>query len=160
MKEIKNCTIIQDLLPNYIEKLTAKETNEFIEEHLKECNKCQKVLNNMKKEYCVETEKRDEREVEYIKKYSKKMKRLKKVFLIILAVFLIYVLTVLYKYNILTKIYENNEISNNNSNYFYRSISSDTIMECYKKDDIIKINMKLIKSGVKIDFGHESVEMI
>ena len=37
MKEKRDCKIIQDLLPNYIEKLTNEETNNFIEEHLKEC---------------------------------------------------------------------------------------------------------------------------
>ena len=30
MKEKKNCKIVQDLLPNYIEKLTNEETNIFI----------------------------------------------------------------------------------------------------------------------------------
>ena len=32
MKENRNCKIVQDLLPNYIEKLTTEETNQFIEE--------------------------------------------------------------------------------------------------------------------------------
>ena len=32
MKEKKDCKIVQDLLPNYIEKLTNEETNNFIEE--------------------------------------------------------------------------------------------------------------------------------
>ena len=47
MKEKTNCKIVQDLLPNYIENLTNEETNRFIEEHLKECPECQKVLENM-----------------------------------------------------------------------------------------------------------------
>ena len=37
---MKNCKIVQDLLPNYIEKLTSDETNIFIEKHLKECEDC------------------------------------------------------------------------------------------------------------------------
>ena len=37
MKEKRDCKIVQDLLPNYIENLTNEETNHFIEEHLKEC---------------------------------------------------------------------------------------------------------------------------
>ena len=37
MKEKKDCKIVQDLLPNYIEKLTNEETNNYIEDHLKEC---------------------------------------------------------------------------------------------------------------------------
>ena len=35
MKEINECKIVQDLLPNYIENLTNEETNKYIEEHLK-----------------------------------------------------------------------------------------------------------------------------
>ena len=44
MTEKRNCKIVQDLLPNYIEKLTNDETNKYIEEHLKECSECQKFL--------------------------------------------------------------------------------------------------------------------
>ena len=51
MKEKKDCKIVQDLLPNYIENLTNEETNKFIDEHLKECNECQKIFENMKKEH-------------------------------------------------------------------------------------------------------------
>ena len=35
MRENKECKIVQDLLPNYIEKLTNEETNQFIEEPFK-----------------------------------------------------------------------------------------------------------------------------
>ena len=34
MKE-KECKLVQDLLPNYIEKLTSKESNKIIETHLR-----------------------------------------------------------------------------------------------------------------------------
>ena len=50
MNEKKDCKIVQDLLPNYIENLTSEETNLFIKEHLKECNECQNILENMQKE--------------------------------------------------------------------------------------------------------------
>ena len=63
MKEKKDCKIVQDLLPNYIENLTNEETNKFIDEHLKECNECQKIFEIMKKDFNVITTKRDEREV-------------------------------------------------------------------------------------------------
>ena len=48
MKDRRNCKIIQDLLPNYIEGLTNQETNQFIEEHLNECNECKKMYTDMK----------------------------------------------------------------------------------------------------------------
>ena len=43
MKEKRDCKIVQDLLPNYIEKLTNDETNKYVEEHLKECSKSYKT---------------------------------------------------------------------------------------------------------------------
>ena len=46
----RDCKIVQDLLPNYIEKLTDEETNKYIEEHIKECEECKNVLENMKKD--------------------------------------------------------------------------------------------------------------
>ncbi len=86
MKEKRDCKIVQDLLPNYIEKLTNEETNLFIKEHLKECNGCQKVLENMQKELNVDSNKRDKREVKYIKKYSKKLRVLEITIILILLI--------------------------------------------------------------------------
>ena len=37
MKERKDCKVVQDLLPNYMENLTSKETNQYVETHLQEC---------------------------------------------------------------------------------------------------------------------------
>ena len=89
MKEKRECKIVQDLLPNYIEKLTNEETNKFIEEHLKGCNECQKIFENMKKDFQVNATKRDNREVKYIKKYSSKLKILRNILLIIIILFVI-----------------------------------------------------------------------
>ena len=83
---MKDCKIIQDLLPNYIEELTNKETNTYIEEHLKVCNECKKVLQNMKNELKVDNEKRNQREVKYIKKFNNRLKILKVTIAIILVI--------------------------------------------------------------------------
>ena len=48
MKERKECKIIQDLLPNYVEKLTNEETNTYIAEHLSQCEDCKKISDSMK----------------------------------------------------------------------------------------------------------------
>ncbi len=53
----KDCKIIQDLLPNYIDNLTTKESNDFIENHIKECEDCKKVLENMKKDLKIDDNK-------------------------------------------------------------------------------------------------------
>ena len=156
MKEKKECNVVQDLLPNYIEGLTTKETNEFIEEHLKECKECQNVLNNMKDELTINKQKRDGREVDYIKKYNKKMKIWKKLILIVLAIFAIYAISVVYKLSILNKIAEKVEESKNIENYYYYSIANDTLMEYFKKDGIIKMNMKQARGNASITFWGDS----
>lgn len=42
-----NCKIIQDLLPLYCDKLTSEESNEEIEKHLRECEECSQIYDNM-----------------------------------------------------------------------------------------------------------------
>lgn len=50
----KQCKIIYDLLPNYIDNLTSEETNKYIEEHLEKCPDCLNTLNNMQGEIKLE----------------------------------------------------------------------------------------------------------
>ena len=87
MKDIKNCKIVQDLLPNYIEKLTTQDTNLFIEEHLKECDECKKIYENMHKEVNTTNNKVNKKEINYFKKYNNKMKVLKLIIFVILIVY-------------------------------------------------------------------------
>lgn len=47
MKNELTCSIVQDLLPNYIEKLTSDDTNHAIEQHLDTCEDCKKVYEQM-----------------------------------------------------------------------------------------------------------------
>lgn len=83
---MKDCKIVQDLLPNYVENLTTKETNHFIEEHLENCKDCKTMLENMKKE--LPTQEREKKEVNYMKKFNKKLNLLKGILIIILIVFI------------------------------------------------------------------------
>jgi len=47
MKKELKCSIVQDLLPNYIEKMTSDETNIAIAEHLKTCEGCKEAYEQM-----------------------------------------------------------------------------------------------------------------
>lgn len=47
MKEMK-CTIIQDILPLYIDGVVSSDTKELVDEHLQRCEKCQKEYESMK----------------------------------------------------------------------------------------------------------------
>ena len=136
MKEKRNCKIVQDLLPNYIENLTNEETNHFIEEHLKECPECQHIFDNMQKELKVNTTKRDEREVKYMKKFSGKMKLLK---FIILALVIIYVIIVGGRTFIMTSLSEKAKENQSYNNYYAKLYSYQgdtlTITESYNKGE-------------------------
>lgn len=70
----RDCSIVQDLLPNYIEDLTDEVTNEYIKEHIATCAECQEVLKSMTKEIKIE-EINQGKEIEYLKGIRRRMKR-------------------------------------------------------------------------------------
>ena len=89
MNEKKDCKIVQDLLPNYIENLTNEETNKFIEEHLKTCDECKKIYDNMKKDLNVVNTTKEKKKVEFLKKYRNKLRILEIIILIIVVAFIV-----------------------------------------------------------------------
>lgn len=136
MKEVKDCKIVQDLLPSYIDGLTNEDTNQYIGEHLEECEECKKELENMKKELKSEVTKKDSKEVKYIKKFNNKMKILKTVLLVVL---LIFILSVSRRMVIIASL--NNKINEytTSTNYYIKASNSygDSLIitETYKKDN-------------------------
>lgn len=86
---MKECKIVQDLLPNYIEKLTNQETNEYIKEHLKQCNECSEVLKDMQKDITEDNENQVQKQTNYLKKYNKKLRIFKFLILAVILFFLI-----------------------------------------------------------------------
>jgi len=85
MKEVRrneknrDCALVSDLLPLYLEELTSQETNIFIKEHMKQCRECEELYKNMKDdlgegqgtEVFSGTE-TNEKEIDYLKKVKKK----------------------------------------------------------------------------------------
>jgi hypothetical protein len=96
MKKELTCSIVQDLLPNYIEMLTSEETNYEIEHHLDICEECKKVYEQMGADI-VNIEKAPLIEV----KFLKKVKRTR-----LLAAALCVVLTVVLSYLIYSSEYK------------------------------------------------------
>ena len=47
MKHKLPCELIRDLFPSYIDNLTSDVTNELLEAHVKECDKCREILGRM-----------------------------------------------------------------------------------------------------------------
>ena len=89
MKEKNDCKIVQDLLPNYIDKLTSKETNAYIEEHINGCKECKKILDAMQKDIQLQEKKLEKKKVKYIKKYNHKLRILKITLLSIILILVV-----------------------------------------------------------------------
>lgn len=132
----KDCKIVQDLLPNYIDKLTTIETNEFIENHLKECKECAKILENMKKDFDIETKNKDKKVINFIKKYNKKMRILK---LIILSIIVIYLAILGRKAVIMIDLINKSSqiVDDNEYSLYYSVYSIDSIysINLFRKND-------------------------
>ena len=71
----KECEIVRDLLPNYVENLVGTQTKDFIKDHLKTCSECTKILKNMEGKDDINYDndiKEEEVEIRQIKKFRKK----------------------------------------------------------------------------------------
>ncbi len=65
----KNCEIIKDLLPLYLDKVCSKESTTLVEEHLSTCHNCQNYLEGLK--YNIKTNNTKEKKV--FKNFNKKI---------------------------------------------------------------------------------------
>ncbi|KIR01806.1 hypothetical protein P261_00620 [Lachnospiraceae bacterium TWA4] len=94
MKNKIPCSVIQDLLPNYIEQLTSEETSNEVKNHLDSCVECKKVYEDMTQgeEIILDS---DQKEIDFLKKTKNKVKKTKLYSLlgavgVIVAVFIFY----------------------------------------------------------------------
>ena len=71
----RDCKIVQDLLPNYIENLTDEVTNEYIEEHIATCAECAQVLKDMNGDLKLE-QINQEHEIKYLKGIRRRVRRI------------------------------------------------------------------------------------
>ncbi len=144
MTNKEKCTIVQDLLPNYVEKLTSDSTNTFIKEHLKECKECTDILNNMKKDFEKENN-NIEKEVDYAKKYNMKFKKMKFTLLIVIYTIIFIIIAFFTRNFIVFKGIANkmeNYLQSNNyyvRSYFYQGWNASTT-ETWVKDENMIIN--------------------
>lgn len=75
--DMMECGIIRDLLPSYVDGLTSEESNQAVEEHVKECAECKDFLNAMRAE--LESENHLKVDEVQAKTEIKAFKKLKKV---------------------------------------------------------------------------------
>ena len=85
MSEKIPCTLIEDLLPLYLEGEIQEDTKRFIEIHLSECKHCQKIYESMSSSVFQEAEFEDEIMVTEYSAEKKYLLRAKRVFLTITA---------------------------------------------------------------------------
>ena len=135
------CKIIQDLLPNYIEKTTSEETNQFLENHIKTCSNCYKIYIDMKEELLIPYGLNDNKEVDYMKKFNKKIKSfklLKILAFIVCSIFITLLCIILYRYLMLTRIYNLHLQTNKLTNVYYHAETTLNTIDFWKKDNILK----------------------
>ena len=58
MKNIK-CTIIQDILPLYVDEVVSEDTKEMVDEHLQHCTNCQQEYAVMQQQLFIPIEAQD-----------------------------------------------------------------------------------------------------
>ena len=73
MEKKSKCEIVQDLLIGYVDDVLNEASKKLVEEHLGECEICQKRLEELKADI-VENKQSQEREIDYLKKIRKKSK--------------------------------------------------------------------------------------
>lgn len=160
----KDCEIIKDLLPLYVDDVCSTGTKELVEKHLKNCNECQKILKNMEKdEHNINSD-----EKESIKSFNNKIKRNKtKAVVISLIIFVIGMLLIKYIYScilfnhIINKAHKFSDIDNmyiqkmENSlsgeifvtKEYYKNGKFKEVHESYTKDKITTIYTKYTSVG-------------
>lgn len=151
MKERKMCSIIQDLLPNYVENLTNDETNNFIDEHLKECGECKQTLESMQEDLKVDDTVRDKKTVKYFKKYKSKLRTLRIILLILIVAF---VGNTIRKMLIISQMSNKAEMYVNSENYHIMHY-------IYNKDKTIISEQFVLGDKIKstmIDISPEKIE--
>ena len=135
----KECKIVQDLLPNYMEGLTSEETNQYIQTHVAQCDDCSTALAGMKEKISVNTDTVEKNKVNYLKKYNRELRVLQIIILIILIAFIV---NVGRKYMIIDTLHKQcMETAENLDNYHYRregysniANRSMYVQETYYKD--------------------------
>lgn len=88
---------------------------------------------------------------------EKKTKKIGKKILGILLIFLVILLVIiLFRYHILTTVQQKNKESNERTNYYYSSETKDTLMEYWRKDNFMKLNVKQKSGKGNITFWEDS----
>lgn len=144
MEKEKECRIVEDLLPNYIEGLTNEVSNEFVETHLKKCSTCKVEKQRMTEKLEVKAIHNQEKEIDFMKTYRRKMNILKGIIGIIIILEMIFLGDMVRKFLVINK-YKIQMEQKNPENYYIKLINNDdkTFIESWTKEDTSLNKMRL-----------------
>lgn len=140
----KECEIVQDLLFGYQDGTLHTASKELVEKHLKKCEECKKVFNEMKEDG-VEDNKQEE-EIDYLKKVKKKMSKKNKLLIVIgtvltiIILFNIFIFVYYYHEARKIKIYLNNDITEEQMEDIKNAINNidkNAKIEYHSKEDAL-----------------------
>lgn len=141
-----DCKVIEDLLPLYSDNVCSDESRKLVEEHLRECEKCRTLLDNMAIVQITHIEKEESEKTAIAKKGFKKIRRrwiasLIAVFMLIPLVFL-----GILGYN-----------ETHNSGIAFSNL--DDVYRCYKYLNYIKSG-QYDKAVQMVDFSENEYELV
>ena len=130
------CDIVEDLLFSYNDGVLSNTSKELVEQHLKSCEKCQSILEEIRQD---NNNNKQIKEIDFFRNIKKKLNK-KNLIILIVCIFLVIVIL----FNVL--VYNN-----------YNEVAST--MEVYLKDDITEeqtedIKNKIIENGYNIEFEY------
>lgn len=131
------CDVIEDLLFSYNDGILTNTSKEFVDEHLKKCDKCKKVLEEIKKE---NVEKNQIKEIDFFKGIKNNINKKNIIVLVVCMILIIIVLL-------------NVQVYNN-----YNEIAST--MEVYLKDDITEQQIENIKNEIIRKSNNIEIEFV
>lgn len=85
----KECSLVQNLLNDYINGYVSDDAENVIKDHLKSCNDCNSIYVQMKNDNAKIKEQEVKSHKEYLKKFNKKLSLLKKIIIVLLIILLI-----------------------------------------------------------------------
>ena len=85
----KECSLVQNLLNDYINGSVSDDAEDAIKEHLEKCKDCKSLYMKMKSDNAQSKEQEVRRHKEYLKKFNKKLSLLKKIIIVLLIIILI-----------------------------------------------------------------------
>lgn len=151
----KECSLIQNLLNDYINSSVSDDAKDVIKEHLEKCKDCNSLYMQMKSDNAQSKEQEVRSHKEYLKKFNKKLSLLKKIIIVLLIIILIIFVPLVIKlihnnyildsaYNKLQSIQDRNEYYVKKEtillyNYTSDFSSSCSITEYYYKDGKYKM---------------------